>query len=188
MTAYNAFPFNVINNPIWRATLTKLQQVIVDRTYGTVKFSAYGDPTITATLNSVSEAVESAFVLVERATIPKTRDIVRIGNTRSFSFEGEPWSGVKVNVGATAKAARSMAIKWLSIAAHIEAEEAAKEKADAEAAKVAEAEAKNARATRLGELALEYFDSYYMDLSSKKVRVIEEIYRLEQVIAEEDAA
>lgn len=191
MSNYQAFPFNLVNNPTWRATLTKLQQVIMDRTHGTVKYSTYGDPTITATLNSVSEAVESAFVLVEKATLPKVECINKGAAGRTFSTGSAFFAdGLTVTMnGGDSGYARKSASLWLAIAAHLEAEEKAaaaeaKKKADAVAA------ANRARATRLDGLAEEYFGEYLEDLGPKKTRVIEELYRLEQELAndQKDAA
>lgn len=163
-------------------TFSPLQKAIINRTdHGYINYKSFSGPEVTAPLQSISEAVESAFILVEKATLPKAMSSVRSTNARSFAFTGDgTFAGLSANPSVTAEQARKTASKWLAVAQFLDAEEKieAKKKADAEA------EAKNARAARLGELALEYFDSYYMDLSSKKVRVIEEIYRLEQEVKE----
>jgi len=159
---------------------TPLQQAIVSRTkHGTLNQNYGYNLEIKAPLVSVSEAVESAFVLIEKATLPKVTNSPMSLTKRMFYFAGDPFVPYSANPGHTAEQARKTAAKWLAIAQLLEAEEKtnaaeAKKKADAEAA------AKKARTNRLADLAYEYFDAAMTDLGPKKTRVIEDLYDLQE--------
>ncbi|MDQ0241198.1 hypothetical protein [Arthrobacter bambusae] len=170
-------------------TFTPLQNAILNRTdNGFVNYKSYGGPEVTAPLQSLSRAVESAFILVEKATLPKiTHATPPLLGKRMFNFAGDPYVPYSTDPNQTSEQARKTAAKWLAIAAHLEAEEKAKsdeakKKADAEAA------AKVARAKELDRIATFHFGKPIRELSANKTSAVEEIYRLEQVIAEEGAA
>lgn len=176
MTAY--IPVNHFSY----GTFTPLQNAILNRTdNGFVNYKSYGGPEVTAPLQSLSRAVESAFILVEKATLPKiTHATPPLLGKRMFNFAGDPYVPYSTDPNQTSEQARKTAAKWLAIAAHLESEE--KKKADEEYV------AKVARAKELDRIATFHFGKPIRELSANKASAIEEIYRLEQVIAEEDAA
>jgi FPC/CPF motif-containing protein YcgG len=171
-----------VNSP----TLPPLHRALL-RARGNIKYTAFGSPEVTSPLHEIANAVESAFVLVEKATLPKITHTPRTAAKRQFYFAGDPFVPYSTDPNHTAEQARNTAAKWLAIAGHLEAEEkAAAEEAKKQAA--AKAEASRARRVRLTELAEEHFEEYFEDLGPKKQRVIEEIYRLEQELNQKDAA
>lgn len=178
--------FNIDRN------LPRLQRVIIERTdHGAMKYSGYGHE-ITAPLESVARAVESAYVLVEKATLPKVTLSFKYPDKRTFSFAGDPFTPYTTDPNHTADRARKTAAKWLSIAAHLEAEEktaAAEAKLRAEQVK---AEAERVRHNRLNLIADRYFGKDFDELGDNKASAVKEIYRLEEQLKtdteEEDAA
>jgi hypothetical protein len=159
---------------------TPLQQAIIKNTkYGTLNYKLYEPAEITAPLQSISSAVEYAFVLVEKASLPRVTHATNTLSRRMFTFAGDPFVPYSTDPNHTSEQARKTAAKWLAIAGFLEDEEKdaaaeAKKKADAEKA------SEGARMSRLSALAGEYFDSYFTDLGPKKTRVIEELYDLQE--------
>lgn len=163
---------------------TPLEHAIVKgTTFGTIKYNSYGPSEITAPLESVARAVESAYVLTPREALPKITATSKGNVNRSFSGSNNLGATVQ---GGTSESARQSAALWLAIAGLLEKEEKdaaddAKKKADAEQA------AESARHKRLDALASEYFDAEcYIDLGPKKARVIDELYRLEEQLKQDD--
>jgi hypothetical protein len=167
---------------------TPLERAIIDRARGSITRHSYGPPQINTDLQSLTGAVESAFVLIPRDALPK---ITADGTTppgaytRAFAFKDYP--AVTMTGRPTAQEARRRAAAWVAVAALLEGEEktaADKAKAEAEAEQAAAA----ARSKRLDELALEYFNDHHADLGVRKARVIEDTYKLEQQLAAADKA
>lgn len=164
---------------------TPLEQAIYrGNHFGVITYNSQGPTEIKAPLRSIADSVEAAYVLTPREALPKVTATVDLLGTRKFT--GTNGLGATIT-GGNSESARQSAALWLAIAGLLEAEE--KKAADEAKTKAAAEKAKeNARLKRLDELADEHFEEYFEDLGPKKTTAIEEIYRLEQVIAEEDAA
>lgn len=169
------------------ASLTELQKVIIQRGMGTIKHFTYGSPEITGTIESITDAVESAYILTPKADLPKVTNSPSTATKRQFYFAGDPFVPCSTDLHYTSEQARKSAAKWLAVAQFLGAEEKAKATDEAKA-KAASAMAEAARKKRLDELADEWFGKDYFDLGPNKASAVKEIYRLETIIAEEDAA
>jgi hypothetical protein len=169
MTTFQAFRPSFAN----ASNLIPLQQAIAKGSYGgTIRYGIYGPPEITARLDAVADAVESAFVLTPKDDLPKVTSSHSVTDGRAFHVPGQ--GSYSVPGGEfTAEFARSRAAALHAIAILLDAEE----KAAADTAKKAETD----RTKRLNELASKYFGAdFFSDLGERKARVIEDFYKLEQ--------
>jgi len=166
------------------APYTPLQRAILERTdRGTITHSSYGGPVIEASLDSVANAVESAYVLTPKTDLPK------VTASPGGSFDVEGIGSLWPQDSRTAENTRKRAAAWLAITQHLEVEETAKAYEASKAKQVADSMAEAARMKRLDELADEWFGKDYLDLGPNKASAVKEIYRLETKLTEDkDAA